>query len=65
MSVLNLQMQLAKLLGLDCTRLKAFTLRVEVGQVPTIEATYLVIAPGDVKLSELTQKFDLVPRDEC
>jgi hypothetical protein len=64
-SVSNLQVQLAKLLGLDSTRLKAFTLRVEAGQVPTIEASYLVIRPGDVKLEELTQKFDLVPRNEC
>lgn len=64
MSVPQLQVQLAKLLGLDCTRLKSFTLRVAVGEVPTIEATYLVLRPDELQPGELTQQFDLVPRNE-
>jgi len=63
-SIPELNVQLARLLGLDTTRLKAFTLRVETGQIPTIQAVYHVFAADHVQPTELTKHFDLVPRNE-
>ena len=64
MSIPELNMQLARVLGLDTSRLKAFTLRVEANQIPVIQAVYLVYEPAHVKPAELTKHFSLVPRNE-
>ena len=64
MSIPELNMQLARALGMDPSRLKSFTLRVEAGQMPVVQAVYLVLEPEHFKPTELTRHFDLVPRNE-